>query len=35
MELVEDACDERDPVLLFMARAFPGFERVRDDPTVR
>jgi len=32
MELVEEACDERDPVLLFMARAFPGFERVRDDP---
>ena len=32
MELVEEACDERDPVLLFLARAFPGFERVRDDP---
>jgi tetratricopeptide (TPR) repeat protein len=35
MELVEEACDERDPVLLFMARAFPGFERVRDDPRGR
>jgi hypothetical protein len=33
MELISQACDERDPVLLILqAPGFPGFNRVRDDP---
>jgi len=33
MELISQACDERDPVLLILQEpGFPGFKRVRDDP---
>jgi eukaryotic-like serine/threonine-protein kinase len=31
-ELAHQACDERDPPLIFMARCFPGFQRVRELP---
>ena len=32
IELATQACDERDPVLIIVARDFPPFRRVSDDP---
>jgi serine/threonine protein kinase/Flp pilus assembly protein TadD len=31
IELAHQACDERDPALIIMARVFPDFRRVRED----
>ncbi len=32
MDLARQACDEREPVLIFTARNFPDARRLRDDP---
>jgi serine/threonine protein kinase/tetratricopeptide (TPR) repeat protein len=32
IELAHQACDERDPLMLIMARNFPHYRRLRDDP---
>jgi tetratricopeptide (TPR) repeat protein len=32
MNLARQACDEREPILLLMARRFPDLQRLREDP---
>ena len=32
MDLVRQACDEREPILIAFARNFPDARRLRDDP---
>jgi serine/threonine-protein kinase len=32
MNLARQACDEREPILLLMARLFPDLQRLREDP---
>jgi uncharacterized membrane-anchored protein len=32
MSLAKQACDEREPILLLMARRFPDLQRLREDP---